>query len=97
MRWRIPFVFFVMMLLSAAIGAAEVEFIDTSIENASPLWYDTTPEGVIRVHLVYDHEWNAPNRAAGHIHFRIHARPGAKLTFEFVNLDNIWNGTRVKL
>jgi hypothetical protein len=93
MRWRIPFVFFVMMLLSAAIGAAEVEFIDTSIENASPLWYDTTPEGVIRVHLVYDHEWNAPNRAAGHIHFRIHARPGAKLTFEFVNLDNIWNGT----
>jgi hypothetical protein len=73
--------------------AGEVEFIDTSIENASPLWYETAADGVVRVHLVYDHERDSPNRAAGHIHFRIHAKAGAKLTLEFVNLDNVWNST----
>jgi hypothetical protein len=72
--------------------AADLHFIDTSIENASPLWYETDSNGVIRVHLIYDHERDSPNRAAGHIHFRIHAEPGAKLILEFVNLDNVWNG-----
>lgn len=73
--------------------AADLQFIDTSIENASPLWYETAPDGVIRVHLLYDHERDSPNRAAGHIHFRIHAKPGAKLTLEFINLENVWNST----
>ncbi|HUS37449.1 MAG TPA: M14 family zinc carboxypeptidase [Verrucomicrobiae bacterium] len=73
--------------------AADLQFIDTSIENASPLWYETGPDGVIRVHLLYDHERDSPNRAAGHIHFRIHATTGAKLTLEFINLDNVWNST----
>ena len=41
---------------------------------------------------MYDHERNSPNRAAGHFHFRLHARPGAVLTLEFKNLDNIYNG-----
>ena len=68
-----------------------LDFIDTSFENASPLWYDIA-EGVVRIHLLYDHERSSPNRAAGHIHFRVHATPGATLTFEFVNLDNVWNG-----
>lgn len=72
---------------------ADLEFIDTSIENASPVWHETGPDGVIRVHLIYDHERNSPNRAAGHIHFRVHAKPGSKLTLEFVNLDNVWNST----
>ena len=93
MPWRVLLLLVAMNWLSAPAAAADLEFIDTSIENASPLWYDTAPDGVIRVHLIYDHEWNAPNRAAGHIHFRIHAKPGARLTFEFVNLDNVWNGT----
>jgi hypothetical protein len=73
--------------------AGELEFVDTGIENGSPLWYETAVDGVIRVHLIYDHERNSPNRAAGHIHFRVHAKLGAKLTFEFLNLDNVWNGT----
>jgi hypothetical protein len=77
---------------AAASGAnLGLEFIDTSIENASPLWYDVV-DGVVRIHLIYDHERASPNRAAGHIHFRVHARAGSKLTFEFVNLDNVWNG-----
>jgi hypothetical protein len=68
-----------------------LEFIDTGIENASPLWYEVV-DGIVRVHLLYDHERASPNRAAGHIHFLVHARPGSTLTFEFVNLDNVWNG-----
>ena len=72
----------------AATGLA---FIDTSFENASPLWYEVA-DGVVRVNLLYDHERASPNRAAGHIHFRLHAQPGSKLTLEFRNLDNVWNG-----
>ena len=48
-------------------------------------------DGVIRINLLYDHERASPNRAAGHIHFLLHARPGSKLTLEFKNLDNVWN------
>ncbi|MBN2505539.1 MAG: peptidase M14 [Verrucomicrobia bacterium] len=73
-------------------GAARLAYIDTSFENASPVWYDFMPDGTARVHLLYDHERSSPNRAAGHIHFRVHAEPGARLTLEFANLDNIWNG-----
>jgi hypothetical protein len=71
--------------------SSPLEFIDTSFENASPLWYDVV-DGVVRIHLLYDHERSAPNRAAGHVHFAINARPGAKLTLEFLNLDNVYNG-----
>src|SRR5262245_19652142 len=65
-----------------------LEFIDTGFENASPLWYEFAPDGTVLVHLVYDHERSSPNRAAGHIHFRLHARTGSKLTLEFRNLEN---------
>ncbi|MCX7007981.1 MAG: M14 family zinc carboxypeptidase [Kiritimatiellaeota bacterium] len=67
-------------------------FIDTSFENASPLWYERDADGTILVHLLYDHERSSPNRAAGHFHFQLQARPGSKLTLEFKNLDNVWNG-----
>jgi len=70
-----------------------LEFIDTSFENASPLWYERDDDGTIQVHLLYDHERSSPNRAAGHIHLRLHGTPGAKLTLEFRNLDNVYNGT----
>jgi zinc carboxypeptidase len=69
-----------------------LEFIDTSFENASPVWYEFTGDGTVLVHLLYDHERSSPNRAAGHIHFQLHAKPGARLTLEFRNLDNVWNG-----
>jgi hypothetical protein len=72
-------------------SATGLEYIDTGFENASPLWYDVV-DNVVRLHLLYDHERASPNRAAGHIHFRIHARPGTTLTLEFLNLDNVWNG-----
>jgi hypothetical protein len=78
--------------LGAVPVASSLEFIDTSFENASPVWYEIAADGVIAVHLLYDHERSSPNRAAGHFHFRVHAAPGSKLTIEFKNLDNIWNG-----
>lgn len=68
-----------------------VEFIDTSFENASPLWYETAADGALLVHLMYDQERNSPNRAAGHIHLRLHGKPGTRFTLEFKNLDNVWN------
>jgi hypothetical protein len=68
-----------------------LDFIDTSLENGSPLWYEIV-DGVIRLNLIYDHERSSPNRAAGHIHFVMHARPGASVTLEFRNLDNVYNG-----
>lgn len=73
--------------------AAGLQFIETSFENASPLWYETAADGTINIHLVYDHEHSSPNRAAGHFHFQVHAAPGTKLTLELKNLDNVWNGT----
>ncbi|MFA7002835.1 MAG: hypothetical protein WC429_02255, partial [Verrucomicrobiia bacterium] len=91
---------FVLLLLPLLALAADkpvenntgMEFIDTSIENASPLWYEFAADGTVVVNLLYDHERNSPNRAAGHFHFLLHAKPGAKLTLEFKNLDNVWNG-----
>jgi hypothetical protein len=71
-----------------------LEFIDTSFENASPVWYEQATDGTILVHLLYDHERASPNRAAGHVHFLLHAKPGSKLTLELENLDNVWNGIR---
>lgn len=75
-----------------AAAAPPVDFIDTSFENASPLWYEFAEDDTVMIHLLYDQERNSPNRAAGHFHFRIQAAKGRKLTLEFNNLDNLWNG-----
>jgi len=69
-----------------------LEFIDTSFENASPVWYEPGPDGSTLVYLLYDRERASPNRAAGHIHFLLRAKPHATVTLEFKNLQNIWNG-----
>jgi hypothetical protein len=74
------------------IPAPPVAYIDTHFENASPLWYEFAADGTVAVHLTYDHERGSPNRAAGHIHFKIEAKAAAKLTLEFKNIDNVYNG-----
>jgi len=79
--------------IKAALPETGLEFIDTSFENASPLWYQMASDGTIELHLLYDLERSSPNRAAGHFHFQIVAKPGSKLRFEFKNLDNVWNGS----
>jgi hypothetical protein len=80
--------------LPAGTPPAGLEFIDTGFENASPLWYEADAAGVMHLHLNYDHERSSPNRAAGHIHFQLQAKAGTKLTLEFRNLDNVWNGRK---
>src|ERR1051325_12230776 len=78
--------------LAAANNLGGLEFIDTSFENASPVWYETAPDGTVLIYLLYDHERSSPNRAAGHFHFQLHAKTGSKLTLEFKNLDTVYNG-----
>jgi hypothetical protein len=75
-----------------------LEYIDSSsFENASPVWYEEATDGSILVYLHYDHERDSPNRAAGHLHILLHAKPGSKLTLEFRNLDNVWNSVRASV
>jgi predicted amidohydrolase len=71
---------------------AGFHYLACDFENASPVWYDFGPDGTIQVQLRYDHERDSPNRAAGHIHLRVDAEPGTKLTIELQNLENIYNG-----
>ena len=71
----------------------DLAYIDSSIENGSPVWYERAADGAYLVYLLYDHERSSPNRAAGHIHFRIVGKPGSRITLEFKNLDNVWNST----
>ena len=82
------------VIVQHGLGNHPLEFIDSSFENASPVWYEIASDGTVLVHLLYDHERSSPNRAAGHIHIRLHARPGSRLTLEFKNLENVWNGVR---
>ena len=71
-----------------------LEYIDTSFENASPLWYEADDDGTVVIHLLYDQERESPNRAAGHFHFQLQGRPGATLNLEFRDIFNVWNGVR---
>jgi hypothetical protein len=67
-------------------------FINTSFENASPLYWAVETNGTILVHLLYDRERDSPNRAAGHWLFQVQAKLGADLTLVLTNFNNIWNG-----
>lgn len=69
----------------------DLHYIDTGFENGSPLWYEVEEGNLVKIHLPYDHERDAPNRANLHFHFKLHANPGSKLTLEFDHLDNVWN------
>ena len=76
--------------LTSGVNAADtphpLHYINTAFENASPLWWEVDTEGMIHVHLVYDHEREAPNRANGHWNFRVEAEPGADRTIILIVL-----------
>ncbi len=76
------------------VEQAALHFVDTSFENASPLWWEVDPDGSIHLNLVYDHERQSTNRANGHWHFRVEGRQDAELTLLLRNFDNIWNGRK---
>ncbi len=69
-------------------------FINTTFENASPLFWEINESGEVEISLMYDHERSSPNRAAGHWHFRVEAPQGSKLTLILGNLENIYNGRK---
>lgn len=69
-------------------------YINTNFENASQLDWEVDSAGLVHVTLIYDHERSSPNRANGHWHFQVIARPGSDLTFRLRNFENIWNGMR---
>lgn len=85
-----------MMALAATAAAAgptsDVPFLRCAFENGSPLWWDAPSNGEMQVHLLYDHERGAPNRAAGHWRFVVEAPSGSDVTLVLNNFDNIWNG-----
>lgn len=90
-------VFLASLTGTSRTSAHPLQFIDTSFENASPLWYEVDEDGTVNLHLVYDHERSSPNRANGHFHFKIVADPGASITFEFKNLENVYNGRKASV
>lgn len=69
-----------------------LEYVNTSIENGCPLYWETDSAGVVNIYLVYDQERSSPNRANGHWHFQLQASKAADLTIVLHNFDNVWNG-----
>ncbi|UCD49493.1 MAG: succinylglutamate desuccinylase/aspartoacylase family protein [Phycisphaerales bacterium] len=67
-------------------------YINTNFAHASPLYWETKPDGAVHIYLAYDQERASPNRANGHWFFQLQAAPGAELTLVLHNFDNVWNG-----
>ena len=80
------------VLATPSAASSNISFIDTSIENASPLYWEFDDTGSMQVYLLYDHERDSPNRAAGHWHFRVEGKPNAKVSLVLNNFRNVWNG-----
>jgi hypothetical protein len=102
-KWRIsPAILWpVLSLVFCAAGRAELLpwqsdliFLNTSFENASPLYWEADANNLVNVYLIYDRERASPNRANGHWFFQVQAKPGAELTFVLHNFDNVWNGQK---
>lgn len=74
-------------VVPAAPHDSNFTFIDCSIENGSPLHWDSLPDGTLLISPQYDHERDSPNRAAGHWHFRLEGRPG--FTHTLIKIDVI--------
>jgi hypothetical protein len=77
---------------AVAVSSTPIEFISSAFENASPLFWEIDESGAAQVYLVYDRERSSPNRANGHWHFQVQARPGSDVAIVLNNLENIWNG-----
>jgi hypothetical protein len=76
---------------NAGSSQAHLVFINTSFENACPLYWEINSEGIANVYLVYDQERSSRNRANGHWFFELQAKKGSDLTIILNNFDNIWN------
>jgi hypothetical protein len=79
-------------LCPGAWAASGIDYIDTSFENASPLYWETDANDTVHIYLNYDQERASVNRATLHWYFRLEGRRGAEVTLVLNNFDNIWNG-----
>ncbi len=73
-------------------AAPPIAFIYTAFENGSPLQWETGPDGVVHIRMLYDYERNSPNRAAGHWHFQLQGTPQTDVTLVLEGFENIYNG-----
>jgi zinc carboxypeptidase/carboxypeptidase M14-like protein len=80
--------------VDAVPPACPLVFINSTFENASPLFWEISESGEVEISLMYDHERGSLNRAAGHWHFRVEAPQGSRLTLILGNLENIYNGRK---
>jgi len=81
---------------AATSAPPRVHYLDTTLENASPLWWETAADGTVQINFVYDQERASPNRANGHWLFRIEGEPDTDLTLDLGPFGNVWNGTLSK-
>jgi hypothetical protein len=72
--------------------STQLKYIDYRFENGSPLFWEIQEDGSVLVSLIYDHERDSPNRAAGHWHFKVFADKGSSMKLVLQNFNNIWNG-----
>lgn len=84
----------ILVLPAVADQGSDLIFINTSFENACPLYWEIGSDGVVHIRLVYDQERASPNRANGHWHFELQAKPNAQLTLVLHNFENIYNGRK---
>jgi hypothetical protein len=69
-------------------------FLSACGENFSPLDWEKVADDRVIVSLLYDHERDAPNRAAGHWHFRRHVWTAERLVSR---VEPVGRGWRVRL
>ena len=73
---------------------SDLLYINTSFENASPLYWQVDANNLVHVYLIYDQERASPNQANGHWLFELQTRSNAELTLVLHNFDNVWNGRK---
>jgi hypothetical protein len=69
-----------------------LDFINTTIENGSPVQWQIDDDGTVQVFVLYDYQRSSPNRAAGHWHIELQGKPGSDLTLVFNNFENVYDG-----
>ena len=71
-------------------------YINTFIENGSPVNWERIGKDTILINLTYNYERVALNRATEHWHFLLNAKSGCDFTLIFKNFDEIYNGKLIQ-
>ena len=71
-------------------------YINSFIENGSPINWERKGKDTILISLVYNYERVTLNRATEHWHFLINGKAGSDFTLIFKNFDEIYNGQLIQ-